>query len=157
MVGKGHANHARLEICKVVELHRSIEQGLADLLPSPCRNSVLQRTQRRGTHQLLVVEQAHHFVERTRKVNVPATHLSLREAAVLCGGKNRSRDDWCGVIAGGLPVVWQKGLEVAVFERRQTLKYLLEIGPWIVPVEFGRFDQAEHHGGALARLLRAHE
>ena len=34
---------------------------------------------------------------------------------------------------------------------------VLEVGPRIVPVEFGRLDQAHDYGGALAGVLRAHK
>lgn len=58
----------------------------------------------------------------------------------------------CGV-AGGTPVVRQQLREIALLERRQTLEHVLQVGPRIVPVELCRFDQAEHHRGALAGLL----
>lgn len=51
----------------------------------------------------------------------------------------------------------QQQFEIAVPQRGQALEHILEIGPRIVPVEFGRFDQAEHHGGTLAGLLGTHE
>ena len=45
---------------------------------------------------------------------------------------------------GRSPVVWQQLRQVAILQRGQALEDIFEIGPWIVSVELGRFDQAHH-------------
>ena len=80
------------------------------------------------------------------RVSVPRTHLAPLVAIVLFGGavfsRGRHRGDrgWGDRRSGVIrrpPVVRQQQLEVAVLQRGQALEHVLEIGPGIVPVEFG--------------------
>ena len=50
--------------------------------------------------------------------------------------------------------VRQQQRQVAILQRGQALEDVLEVGPRIVSVEFGRFDQAHQHSGTLAGQLR---
>ena len=96
-------------------------------------------------------------------VCVPRTRLESPMAIVLFGGaefdgdRNRGGGGWPVVVIGRPPVVRQQQFKVAVLRRWQALVHVLEIGPRIVPIQLCRFDQAEHHRGTLAGLLRTHE
>ena len=58
------------------------------------------------------------------------------------GGRGRS-----------LPEMRQQLSQVTLLERGQTVEHVLQISPWMVPVELGRLDQAEQPGRAFAGLL----
>ena len=69
------------------------------------------------------------------------------------GGRRGNGRNGDGADCERMPVVRQKLREVAVFQRAHPLEHVLEIGPGIVPVEFGRLDQARMLSACSPRLL----
>ena len=62
---------------------------------------------------------------------------------------------WTSV--GLVPPVRQQLLDSAVQLRGQSREHVLQVGPGIVPIEFGRLQQAHHHRRSLACQLAADE
>ena len=69
----------------------------------------------------------------------------------LGGGRGNRRGD--GDVGCPAPVVRQQLREVAVLERGQPLEHVLEVGPGVVAVEFGRLRRSPNYA-EWARLLR---
>ena len=57
----------------------------------------------------------------------------------------------------GLPVMEKQLVDPGVQVGRQTLQDVLEVSPRVVPIEFGRLNQAHHRRRALASQLAAGE
>ena len=73
---------------------------------------------------------------RKRSATTPLRRRRRRVEVVL-RGDGGERGVGRGGVVGRPPVVRQQLREVALLQRGQTLEYILEIGPGIVPVEFG--------------------
>lgn len=70
-----------------------------------------------------------------RSANPPcAVDDGVLKMVLRDGGECRS---WCRGVAGRAPVMRQQLREIALLECGQTLEHVLEVGPRIVPVEFG--------------------
>ena len=59
--------------------------------------------------------------------------------------------------ASRLPLMGQQLFDTAVQLRGQPGQHVLEVGPRLVPIEFGRLQQAHHDCGPLACQLAADE
>jgi hypothetical protein len=56
-----------------------------------------------------------------------------------------------------LPAAQQQLSDLASSLCRQTGQKILEVGVWVMPVEFGRANQAHHRGNSFARAQRSRE
>ena len=74
--------------------------------------------------------------ERKRSANPSCAVADGVLKRVLRGDRRECRRCRGGVV-GRAPVMRQQLREIAVLERGQTLEHVLEVGPGVVPIEFG--------------------